>query len=96
MTAQVLPTQIRQARGFLQQKGVRTSDITPRHFAAVSNETGKSFADTLRYLVLLLSGGSGVGPSPIATAGRDRTDPIRAIGKPSPDQLAEYDDDAAE
>lgn len=83
--------EIQQARAFLHARGVRTSDISPRHFVAVSHELGKSFSETLKYLALLLSGGSGNGPSPIATADKDRLDPIRAIGKPTPSEELELD-----
>lgn len=91
MRTAILPAEVRQARAFLQQAGVHTSDIAPRHFVAVSHEMKKSFRETLRYLALLLSGGSGDGPSPIATAGKDRLDPVRAIGNPTPSQAMEYD-----
>lgn len=87
----IKPLEIRQARAFLQGAGVRSADISPRHFVAVSHELGKPFGLTLRYLAVLLAGGSGNGPSPIASADKDRLDPIRAIGKPSPDQQMEYD-----
>jgi hypothetical protein len=91
MTAAVTPLEIRQARAFLQQRGVRTSDIAPRRFVAVAKETGKTFSQTLNYLALLLSGGSGNGPSPIATAGEDRLDPQRALGDMTPNQKLLYD-----
>lgn len=87
----VLPGEIRQARAFLSQKGIRSHDISPHHFAAASKELKKPFRETLKYLALLLSGGSGDGPSPIATADKDRLDPITALGKPSPTQQMEYE-----
>jgi hypothetical protein len=86
----IAPADVRKASAFLQGQGVK--NIPPKHFAAVSQELGKGFADTLRYLALLLSGGSGEGPSPIATAGENRLDPIRALGHPSPTEEMEYDD----
>lgn len=91
MTAAVLPKDVRAARGFLQQRGVRTSDISPRHFAASAKELGKSFTDTLKYLALLLSGGSGNGPSETATASKDRLDPVRALGDQTPSEAMKYD-----
>lgn len=94
MTAAAKPAEIRQARAFLQQRKIRTSDIPPARFVAVAKETGKSFAETLRYLALLMSGGSGNGPSPIATADKDRLDPIRALGQQTPTQAMEYDSSA--
>lgn len=87
----IMPAEVRQARAFLQEHGVLPTDVSPRHFVAVSHEIKKPFAETLRYIALLLSGGSGEGPSPIATANKDRLDPIRAIGKPTPSQAMEYD-----
>jgi hypothetical protein len=92
MTATAIkPVEIRQARAFLQQRNVRTSDVSPKHFAAVAKETGKTFSQTLNYLALLLSGGSGDGPSPVATAAKDRLDPTRALGEQTPSQAMEYD-----
>lgn len=85
------PPEIRAARAYLQGRDVRTSDINPRHFAAVHKELGKGYAATLKYLVLLLSGGSGVGPSRIATADRNRIDPITALGDDTPSQRMSYD-----
>ncbi len=86
-----VPGEIRTARLYLQKRGVRSSDISPHRFVAASKELGKDYAATLKYLVLLLSGGSGLGPSRIATANEDRLDPIKALGKPSPDQEMSYD-----
>lgn len=80
----VTPAEIRSARSYLQNAGIPTSKASPRHIAAVAKETGKSFRQTLKYLNLLLSGGSGVGPSKIATADEDRLDPINALGDNTP------------
>lgn len=91
MTA-VSATDIRKARAYLQNRGVKSSDISPRRFASAAAEQGKGYAGTLKYLVLLLAGGSGEGASPVATANDDRIDPIKALGKPSPDQKQAYDD----
>lgn len=91
MTAVATPAEIRQARAYLQNAGVRTSDISPRRFVAVSKETGKGFAATLKYLVLLLSGGQGLGPSKIATADKDRLNPMVALGKPGPAERMEIE-----
>lgn len=83
--------EVRQARAYLQTRGVRSGDIGPRRFASVHKELGKGYSQTLKYLVLLLSGGSGLGPSKIATADRDRLDPIRALGDDTPSQRLSYD-----
>lgn len=79
------------ARAYLQGRGVKSGDISPRHFANSSKEMGKGFGQTLKYLVLLMSGGSGTGPARIATADRDRTDPITALGDNTPSRQMEYD-----
>lgn len=89
MTA-VSPQEIRSARGFLQTAGVPTSKVSPRRFASVAKETGKGYRQTLKFLNLLLSGGSGDGPSRIATANDDRLDPQRALGEQTPDEKMEY------
>lgn len=83
--------QVADARAYLQGRGVKTSDISPRHFAVSAQEMGKGFGQTLKYLVLLLSGGSGVGPSRIATADKNRIDPITARGDNTPSRQMEYD-----
>lgn len=81
--------EVQGAAAFLKQRKIK--GLSPRKLAASSNELGKNYADTVKYLVLLMSGGQGVGQAPAATADENRIDPIRAIGKPSPEQLMEYD-----
>lgn len=76
----VKPKDIRDARTYLNKKGIRTGDIAPRHFAAVAAETGKSFRDTLNFIARLLSGGQGLGPSPSTTKHVDLLKPENAIG----------------
>jgi hypothetical protein len=83
--------EVRAARRYLQTRGVRSGDVSPARFASVHKELGKGYSQTLKYLVLLLSGGSGVGPSKIATADQDRLDPIRALGDDTPSQRLSYD-----
>lgn len=87
---QVTPSDIRSARSYLQNAGIPTSKLAPRHLASVAKETGKGYRQTLKYLNLLLSGGSGDGPSRIATANDDRLDPISALGDDSPSRKLEY------
>lgn len=79
MTA-ITPSEIRDARSYLQKQGIRTSDISPRQFAASAKELGKSFRDTLNFLARLLSGGQGQGPSPAVTKNVDVLKPETAIG----------------
>ena len=85
------PIDIRKARAYLQGAGIASHEISPRRFAASAAEMGKGYGATLKYLVLLLSGGSGDGPSRIATANKNRIDPIRALGDNTPSQEMEYD-----
>lgn len=44
------PVDIRKARAFLQQRGLRTADISPKDFATLAAEIGKSFTETLKFL----------------------------------------------
>lgn len=62
----VLPKTIRKARFFLQRKGLRTSDMSPRAFAEAAAETGKSFSDLLKTIAVLQLGGQGQGQAPQA------------------------------
>lgn len=80
--------EIQQAKAYLAGTNL---PISPRRLAGAAKELGKSLADTIRYLNLLLAGGSGDQPAPIATAGEDRTDPQRALGDMTPSQTMEYD-----
>ncbi len=87
MTA-VTAQEVRAARGYLRSAGI--TKVSPRHFASAKKEIGKGYRQTLKYLNLLLSGGSGQGPSPIATADDDRLDPIEALGDSTPSQKLGY------
>jgi hypothetical protein len=82
---------VRSARSYLQTAGIGTGQVSPRHFATAAKETGKGYRQTLKFLNLLLSGGSGDGPSKIATANADRHDPESALGDMTPSQKMEYD-----
>ena len=57
---------VRSARAFLRRKGIRTTDISPRDFAAAAEQRGTSFAETLRLVASLQLGTQGKGPAPIA------------------------------
>ena len=61
------PKEIRQARAFLHERGIRPADIRARDFAAAAAELGKSFIETLRLIATLFAGGQGMGPAPIAS-----------------------------
>ena len=57
------PKEIRQARAFLQTRGIRTSDISPLMFANTAKELGKPFYETLKLIAILLTEGQGQGQS---------------------------------
>jgi len=88
--ASVTAQEIRQARAYLQQQNIGTSQISPRKFAMTASELKKSFRETLNILILALSGGQGVGPAPVASLKKDRTNIIHAAG----DQLKKYSGEA--
>lgn len=50
------PAEIRKARAFLRRRGISTSQISPRKFAAASKEQGKSFTELLKFIARLLDG----------------------------------------
>lgn len=83
------PNDIKKARIYLQKQGIRSSDISPRKFAASAKEMGKGFRETLNFLARLLSGGQGQGPSPKATKNVDQLDPKNAIGGDAVDYAGE-------
>jgi hypothetical protein len=62
------PRDVRDARKYLQTKGLRTSDMNPRDFAAAAAEAGKRFGETLRLVAALQMGTQGRGPAPIGEA----------------------------
>jgi hypothetical protein len=74
------PSEVRQARAYLQKQGIRSGDISPLKLAASAKEMKKSYRETLRFVAVLLSGGSGMGPSRIASRNKDRLDPVQAAG----------------
>lgn len=82
---------VRRARAFLQSAGVPSNKVSPQHFARASKELSKSFRATLKYLNLLIAGGSGTQPSPIATADKNRLDPQEALGDMTPSQRMRYE-----
>jgi hypothetical protein len=52
-----LPAEVRAARAFLRQRGIRTEDLSPRTFAAASKEAGIGFKNTLRTIGHMMMGG---------------------------------------
>ena len=53
------PEEVRKARAYLQKRGIRTSDISPKDFAKVAVEMQKTFAATLKYIARLKLGYQG-------------------------------------
>lgn len=58
--------EVQRAQNYLIQHGM-AGKVTALSFAGAAKETGKSFERLLSYIRELLSGGSGIGPSPVAT-----------------------------
>lgn len=80
MSSQATPSDIRKARGFIIKSGHKPSEISPRHLANASKETGMSLSNTLNFLVRLMSGGQNQGPAPEVTKNVDVLKPENAIG----------------
>ena len=57
--AEITPKMIREARAFLRNRGLTTSDISPREFAKAAKELSKSFLETFKHLARLHNEGQG-------------------------------------
>jgi|TARA_R110002020_G_C15994799_1_gene749668 hypothetical protein len=55
----VAAAEIRAAKKYLERKGFRSSEISPRQFAQAAKELDKSFNETLQILVNETRGGQG-------------------------------------
>ena len=53
----VAQSYIRAAKSFLERRGLKSDDISPRKFAIAAKELDKGFADTLKILARELSAG---------------------------------------
>jgi hypothetical protein len=53
----VAQAEIRAAKKFLERRGLKSDDVSPRKFAMAAKELDKGFADTLKILARELSGG---------------------------------------
>ena len=53
----VAQAEIRAAKSFLERRGLKSSEISPKKFAMAAKELDKGFADTLKVLARELSGG---------------------------------------
>ena len=54
----VAQAEIRAAKSFLERRGLKSDEISPRKFAIAAKELDKGFADTVKILARELSGGS--------------------------------------
>jgi hypothetical protein len=57
VAAHPLPAEVRAARSFLRQRGIRTEDLSPRTFASAAKESGAGFKNTLRTIGHMMMGG---------------------------------------
>ncbi len=53
----VAQAEIRAAKSFLERRGLKSNEISPKKFAMAAKELDKGFADTLKVLARELSGG---------------------------------------
>jgi len=53
----VANAEIRAAKSFLERRGLKTEDLSPRQFAMAAKELDKGFKETLDILIRELSGG---------------------------------------
>ena len=54
----VAQAEIRAAKSFLERRGLKPNEISPRKFAMAAKELHKGFSDTLKVLARELSAGS--------------------------------------
>ena len=54
----VAQAEIRAAKSFLERRGLKSSEISPKKFAMTAKELDKGFSDTLKVLARELSGGN--------------------------------------
>ena len=53
----VAQAEIRAAKSFLEKRGIKSVEVSPRKFAKAAKELDKGFQDTLKILARELSGG---------------------------------------
>ena len=53
----VAQAEIRAAKSFLEKRGIKSEEVSPRKFAKAAKELDKGFQDTLKVLIKELSGG---------------------------------------
>jgi hypothetical protein len=54
----VAQAEIRAAKSFLERRGLKSDEISPRKFAIAAKELDKGFSDTLKVLARELSAGN--------------------------------------
>jgi len=54
----VAQAEIRAAKSFLERRGLKSSEISPKKFAMAAKELDKVFSETLKVLARELSGGN--------------------------------------
>lgn len=57
MSAHPLPAEVRAARSYLRQRGIRTEDISPKTFAGSAKETSLGFKGVMKFLGNQMAGG---------------------------------------
>ena len=55
----VAAAELRAAKKFLERRGLKTKDLSPRKFAQAAKELDESFNDTLNILAQEIQGGQG-------------------------------------
>ena len=55
----VAAAEIRAAKKFLERRGLKSTDISPRKFAQAAKELDESFNETLAFLAREIEGGQG-------------------------------------
>ncbi len=63
----VKPKEARQARAFLQKKGIPSRVIPPKLFAITAKRENKTFSELLKLISRLMLGGQGQGQAPEGT-----------------------------
>ena len=53
----VAQAEIRAAKSFIEKRGIKSEEVSPRKFAKAAKELDKGFQDTLKILARELSGG---------------------------------------
>lgn len=57
MSVHPLPAEVRAARSYLRQRGIRTEDISPKTFAGSAKETSLGFKGVMKFLGNQMMGG---------------------------------------